>query len=701
MTTMIHEFPLNDEIRELGFSKVCANGKTLLVYNSSDLPPIQCEYYKNDLQATINDLRQALIESGHFDNKTIEKFLVLLSQVWVKSVEEEQHSRDEEESSLSQAERIVQIAEGKCQEFFVDQYRTPYSAVNIGGHTETLPLNNGGRFKHWLSKTYYELEEKVPNAESISNALNVLKAKADFDGNSKEMNLRVASYNNKNEIYYDLTNGEWEAVKITSEGWSIEKAPVIFKRYSNQQPQVYPSEQYPDDVLDKFMQLLNVSGDNVEDHKLLLTCWIVAAFFPDIPIPVLMLPGEQGGGKSTLQELVKMLVDPSSIRTLIFPKDIDALIQQLAHNYIGFYDNISRIPDWISDQLCRAVTGSGFSKRRLYTDDDDVIYFFKSRLGFNGINMAATKADLLDRGLIIELKRIDKKEQREVTDIWNKFEEIRPKLLGYILDIVVKVLGIIQAISVKLEELPRMADFAKIGEIISRCMGNPDNLFLQAYYKNITLQTEALLESSHVATAIVKFMADKEIWKGSATDLLERLVDVAESLSISTMSKLWPKSPNILSRKLNEVRTNLRDIGINIERQKDSNTTRIIEITKIESNKTEKTSSQSSQSQIDAPLEPAIRDDIEDDNDCTDDKPCKKNTQNHAQNQLSDDIDGKDDIIPTVREELLEIPWENQDSIDHNTNASFDCWHGDPPKPKPLDFNDQSWWQIKKGENKR
>ncbi len=116
-----------------------------------------------------------------------------------------------------------------------------------------------------------------------------------------------------------------------------------------------------------------------------------------------MLHGEQGSAKSTLQELIKMLVDPSSILTLTFPRDINELVQKLSHNYIAYFDNMSNIPEWISDQLCRAVTGSGFSKRELYSDDDDIIYNFKRCIGLNGINLAATKADLLDRGIIIEL----------------------------------------------------------------------------------------------------------------------------------------------------------------------------------------------------------------------------------------------------------------------------------------------------------
>ena len=58
-----------------------------------------------------------------------------------------------------------------------------------------------------------------------------------------------------------------------------------------------------------------------------------------------MLHGEQGSAKTTLEELIKMLMDPSIVKTFAFPKDINEFIQQLAHNYVTFYDNISIIRD--------------------------------------------------------------------------------------------------------------------------------------------------------------------------------------------------------------------------------------------------------------------------------------------------------------------------------------------------------------------
>ena len=54
--------------------------------------------------------------------------------------------------------------------------------------------------------------------------------------------------------------------------------------------------------------------------------------------------------------------------------------------------------------------------------------------------LAATKADLLDRSLIFETERIPKKERKKIKKIWEKFNELKPYVLGYIFDILVKVL---------------------------------------------------------------------------------------------------------------------------------------------------------------------------------------------------------------------------------------------------------------------
>ena len=70
----------------------------------------------------------------------------------------------------------------------------------------------------------------------------------------------------------------------------------------------------------QFLGLTNLKHEN-EDDRLLLMVYIVSLFIPDIPHVMLVLHGEKGSAKSTLQTLIKMLVDPAKPRLLTVYKD--------------------------------------------------------------------------------------------------------------------------------------------------------------------------------------------------------------------------------------------------------------------------------------------------------------------------------------------------------------------------------------------
>ena len=126
------------------------------------------------------------------------------------------------------------------------------------------------------------------------------------------------------------------------------------------------------------------------------------------------------------------------------------------------------------------MTGTGISKRRLYTDDDDVVYKFKRAIGVNGINLASVRPDFLDRALVIEVKRIPKDKRRRDEDIKMEFKQLLPEILGWVFDVLVKTLRYRKENpeKIKLKEYPRMADFAESGEIVSRCIGYAENSLL-------------------------------------------------------------------------------------------------------------------------------------------------------------------------------------------------------------------------------
>ena len=275
----------------------------------------------------------------------------------------------------STAEIIVELVL-ESSTLFKDEFGIPHALLNENNHNEVLSIE-GSKFESYVSKLYYDnYDKKIASAEAINNAIGPIKSKAIFEGRTIPLHLKVAWANeiNKDEIYYDLSDEKRRCIKITKGiGWKIinNQIEVLFKRYGHQAPQVEPSRDYDSKIFDKFIDSLNIKN---EKHKLLVKIWIISLLIPGISHPILLPYGEKGSAKSTLQKKIKMLIDPSPLDLFSIYNDKSQFIQQLAHNYLCFYDNAKREPAWLSDEVCRAVSGGAFSKRKNYTDDDDIPY---------------------------------------------------------------------------------------------------------------------------------------------------------------------------------------------------------------------------------------------------------------------------------------------------------------------------------------
>jgi hypothetical protein len=234
--------------------------------------------------------------------------------------------------------------------------------------------------------------------------------------------------------------------------------------------------------------------------------------------------------------------------------------------------------------LCIGVTGGSSSERLYFTNGEDYILSFQLNIGINGINVSAVKADLLERSLLLELKPVEESNRRDESEIYQGFEAVRPQILGAILDVVSRALAIRP--SVTLTEKPRMADFALWGVAVAEALGYTKERFLEAYGAKIKEQSEEALASSVEAAALLTFMQDKSEWTGTAQELLSELdfvqVDVGNH-SQRMGARQLPKQPQVLMRRLNELKPNLRKEGIEITPEKKGGI-RTILIRKIEDN---------------------------------------------------------------------------------------------------------------------
>lgn len=517
----------------------------------------------------------------------------------------------------SQADRLIDICLSEDIELFFDQHNTPYAKItmpidelrncaicdtsvslarsvttkNIEKTQEGSPkvtetpqtpqyrniiiqIGNS-QFKSWLSYLMWNEEKKAPGNDSLNSAINVLKGKAQQEGKQYTLYNRVAPA--QDGIWLDMADEKWRAIKITSEGWNIvDNPPILFKRYVHQQPLIEPIREGADAW--KIFDFMNIDPTD-NDTKLSLLCCIIGYLIPLIPHPAIIVSGSQGSAKSWLLKLVKRLIDPSSIELLTLPRDERELAQQLEHHWIAPYDNLTTLPVWASDMFCRAVTGGGIAVRKLYSDDEDTILQFKRCVLLNGINVAAQRGDLLDRSELIVLDPIPKEKRKTEEELNANFEKEKPLIFAGFLNAL--SIALKNYADIKLEGYQRLADFNRYGCAIAQGLGKTQEEFTKAYSKKIDLQNQEALNADSIALIIHK-LCKTEVRKYKEkdaagiekneglrtfqpTELYSTVKNYATDMGIDVKAKSFPKSPNALTRRINDVKPALKAVGIVIE----------------------------------------------------------------------------------------------------------------------------------------
>ena len=186
------------------------------------------------------------------------------------------------------------------------------------------------------------------------------------------------------------------------------------------------------------------------------------------------------------------------------------------NGYLLAFDNLSGLPTWLSDALCRLASGSSFAVRQLYTDDDEILFQAARPLLVNGIEDIISRADLADRGIFLTLQPIREHRRRSETELWREFELARPRILGALLEAAVHGLRAIGR--VHLDRLPRMADFALWATACETALW-PAGTVARAYAANCRAAIESIIEADPVAMCVRALMIDRTMWSGSASEL--------------------------------------------------------------------------------------------------------------------------------------------------------------------------------------
>jgi hypothetical protein len=493
-----------------------------------------------------------------------------------------------EDAKPSMAERIVGYARAGGA-FWHTPEEEAFATVEKDGHLENHKVNTP-RFKRWLDYEFWRREEErmreqaiaqagdlyeepqanrlpaMPRDQILGDARRQLESLALFRGEEHEIYMRVAEHDGK--LYIDLCDEQWRAVEVSKGGWKVltsDEVPVKFMRKPNMRPLPEPVGGASIEIL---RPLLNVGdGEEGERNWRLVCAWLSHSLTPFGPYTVLTLLGNQGSAKSTTQRLLRSIIDPNKSPVRRRPREDRDLYVAATNGWVVSLDNMSNVPDWMSDALCMLSTGGGLSIRKNYSDDEEFLMDARRPIVINGIGDVVTRPDLLDRAVLVTLpsvggRAIDEKK------LDAKLDEIAPWILGALLD--AAVVGLNKLPEVVIESPGRMVDFERWSVATEEALEGEPGSFMKAYDATRADAVDTALENHPIAGPLWKFsegfVGESNAWLGTATDLLNALNDRVEDEDRRQPD--WPRQANQLSAQLNRLAPAFHSVGVYIKRHR-------------------------------------------------------------------------------------------------------------------------------------
>jgi hypothetical protein len=454
-------------------------------------------------------------------------------------------------------EQLVSLAQEKATIWYSTD-EIAYADVLKDGARATFRLSSEA-FARYLRREYHAVFGQICTSDTIKTAVDMLCAVAEIGEAEKEVFSRVGKFGDR--YYLDLGTPDWKAIEYSAEGWKVvSDPPVRFERARKGSPLPKPIGG------GNLLALFDFINADEEDYPL-LTGFLLKCLIPDGTEPILILHGEQGSGKSSAAEVLKRMVDPSTPNLLKNVADVRTVAIHAQKTRILLYDNLSYLSPETSDLMCSMSTGGGHVERALYSNDELTVWAFKRPQILTGIDEVATRGDLLDRSLMVELAPITGGHYRAETDYWKDFTECHPYLLGALLDAVCAALKIQQDIPQPVGT--RMVDFAHIATAADIPLGYAEGAFMARLLENKDRGHEVAIESSPVAIALNRLINESEgqTWEGNVESLLKALVLRVDE---DTRRKKWPSTTRLLGREIARISPNLRGLGISVEQTRSS-----------------------------------------------------------------------------------------------------------------------------------
>lgn len=299
-----------------------------------------------------------------------------------------------------------------------------------------------------------------------------------------------------------------------------------------------------------------------EDDQLLLLTWMVLVMMPRQRQVLLELTGAPESGKSTLQSVLKELLDPST-ETLIrsIPKKINDIRQMAKDHYLISLDNVTELSPSIQRSLSNLMQGMTIDWAQ--KTEFSTSLFTTCPVMLNGDASVLTDRELKRSTLTLNLSA-----QRTRYPDWINSPRCRDYLLPSSFNALALLLGEVNAkmddVVIETDVSAAWRDFCRIGVIVAHWVYGDCSAFGKAFQSLQVIEWQEALDKDPVAIALRQYLKeeDKAHEALTVTDWLEALAPYYPTNK--SHQKRWPDDAQALGACFGRAQNVLLQFGLRL-----------------------------------------------------------------------------------------------------------------------------------------